>query len=58
MWRLRRRLKKIGVLVVREPLAFVHELVAEIPQMRRRPAEGGQAEAGEYAQHLGHTWGW
>ena len=39
---------EVGVLVVGEPLPLLHELVPEVPQMRRRPAERRQTEAGEY----------
>ena len=38
---------QVGVLLVRKPLPLLHEFVAEIPQVRRRPAERGAAEAEE-----------
>lgn len=39
----------LGVFVVGEPLPLPDELLPELPQMRRRPAERRQTQAGKYA---------
>ena len=45
---------EIRVRVLGEPLPLAHVLVAEVAEVRDRPAERGEAEARRHPEHLEH----